>query len=646
MAKFEFSHNNQRYEIEAPDQQSAIDAFTQFTKPTPLQDVRDTIGPGLVRGTAAAATAPRNVLDQAISGLGSLGASQGVQDVVRNAANNAIPFTRAFSGNQITKAVEDNVTGPLYQPQTPYGEYANTGAEFLPGALLGGVNSLREIPKAAVNLGILPAAVSETAGQLTKGTPYEGVARGAGALLGGVGGSMLNRPATASQAISRELGNMTEAELRPIVIQAEGLIRNSAQNGINLTWAQAIDQVAPGATNLPKLQRYIERTETGANALKPFYADQPQAMRQAVTNEMDNITPPSQTPSTIGPTAAANAQRSIDETQGAINQSTRPLYDASRADVVPQAQYNASLNDPSFRRALETVRNHPELNAGIENLPNNSVAVVDRVTKFLERQAATGTNGPNAIDNFLASNRSAAANEAENLATRSSQPYAQAQAEQAIARQNQLNPMQQGPLGGIARAQDTRTVTQTLFPKNPLAGSEGEVADTVRNLAGRDRPNTLQVIRQHIDDTANRTMTDKADYYGGKRFVDELVGNPQQRRNMQAATDVIGARTGVDELLETLQATGRRLPEGSQTATDLMRDKTSTSRFWPNLRHVWNAGEDVYQTWRHKSAAQRTADLLMNPDAGEELIRALNARQSTPSQAILLNMLLAPTQGR
>ena len=65
-----------------------------------------------------------------------------------------------------------------YQPQTTAGEYARTAGEFAGGAAaipIGG-------PLRSVAASLLPAAVSETAGQLTEGSDYEGAARLAGAL--------------------------------------------------------------------------------------------------------------------------------------------------------------------------------------------------------------------------------------------------------------------------------------------------------------------------------------------------------------------------------------------------------------------------------------------------------------------------------
>jgi hypothetical protein len=87
----------------------------------------------------------------------------------------AMPFQAPDTG-QLYKDVQENVTGPLHEPQTTAGEYGQTFGEFLPSAIGG--------PSTMLRAGLIPALSSETAGQFTKGTPYETAARIAGGLAG------------------------------------------------------------------------------------------------------------------------------------------------------------------------------------------------------------------------------------------------------------------------------------------------------------------------------------------------------------------------------------------------------------------------------------------------------------------------------
>lgn len=86
-----------------------------------------------------------------------------------------------------TKDLVEGVTGKFYEPKTIAGEYARTGGEFASGMLLpGGATTM--LGKAVTNVA-MPAAASETAGQLTKGTSWEPYARVAGGLAGGMFGA-------------------------------------------------------------------------------------------------------------------------------------------------------------------------------------------------------------------------------------------------------------------------------------------------------------------------------------------------------------------------------------------------------------------------------------------------------------------------
>lgn len=110
----------------------------------------------------------------------------------------------------------ESATGPMHQPQTTAGQYARTGGQFASGAFVPGSTATR-IARVAV-----PAVASETAGQLTAGTPYEPYARLGGALVGGVvtesavaGNAARNRvarPTNDAQALADEFGPLTRGE--------------------------------------------------------------------------------------------------------------------------------------------------------------------------------------------------------------------------------------------------------------------------------------------------------------------------------------------------------------------------------------------------------------------------------------------------
>lgn len=655
MALFELQdQSGKTFEVEAPDQAAAVSAFKKFTQPTVAQDIKAGAPSWLASGVTSALFPAEGLMNLAGSGLNWAANKVGLRHpmegnpnlpaVVEQSKQNAANLDKIGAVSSPSELVQKII--PKYEPRTRVGEYVRTATEFLPSAATMGASSLREIPKAAATLGLLPAFTSESAGQLTKGSNLEGVARGVGAFGGGVAGAVLNRPTSAVQTIGKDLGGLTDSQLRPIVQQAENLMADAANRGINLSWAQAIEQVAPGATNLPKLQRYIERTQEGANTLKPFYQGQPQAMQTAVEDVATSIAPRSANPSAIGPTASQEAQTVLRDVENAINRHTRDLYASASTQQIPSATYAAISQNTSYQNALRQIRNNPELNAQIANLPDDATAVVDLVRRQLQAAAETANTSPNPNDRLLGALRGSAGGLAEDAASRNVPTYAQAQAEQAALRQQYLNPLQQGPLGGVARADSTQGTINAVLPRVPQAGSEQEVATAIQAL-GRSNPTIpADIVAQHIRNTASQQMKQNPggeNYYGGARFASEIAGSPQTEANLLAATRSLAqGNTRADELarvLEALRATGKRLPEGAQTSTDLLKDQAMRSSFDLRMtpQRAVDFGRDIYQTWRVQKAAEETAKLLSDPKAAELLLQASRFNASNPLAAILMN---------
>jgi hypothetical protein len=107
---------------------------------------------------------------------------------------------------QDVQDILEKYTGPFYHPQTTAGKYAETIGEFAPVAAGGGGG----FGARALNV-LFPAVTSETAGELTEGTPYETIARLAGGLVGGhvptIGGRIIS-PIPQNPALRDAVANM------------------------------------------------------------------------------------------------------------------------------------------------------------------------------------------------------------------------------------------------------------------------------------------------------------------------------------------------------------------------------------------------------------------------------------------------------
>lgn len=189
-----------------------------------VEDVARSFVSAVPRGVASIIAMPRDINDLSANwaeqnrvfgdsdvGVGArrvLFGTPGTQDTP------SIPW---ISSQEIEDRVLTPTIGEPYRPQTTAGEYARTVGEFAPSALLPWARGAR------ISRTLVPAAASETAGQLTEGQPYEGLARFAGGFAGGVlsEGALANRgaqfrrvgqPAPEAQALEGEFGPLTRGE--------------------------------------------------------------------------------------------------------------------------------------------------------------------------------------------------------------------------------------------------------------------------------------------------------------------------------------------------------------------------------------------------------------------------------------------------
>lgn len=176
-------------------------------------DIAKSAGIGLAKGAIGLAGLPGDLTDLA---------SKGFDYLTGYDTNSSVaPYANAIGSQNIQNKIE-GYTGKFYQPKTTAGQYAQTLGEFAPAAI-GGPETLAS--KLATRV-IAPAVASETAGQLTQGTPLETPARVAGALLG----------AGSPAAISRVISPATIAPERQAAIdllQSKGVPLDAAMQSGN-----------------------------------------------------------------------------------------------------------------------------------------------------------------------------------------------------------------------------------------------------------------------------------------------------------------------------------------------------------------------------------------------------------------------------
>lgn len=653
--------------------------FDQFDEPAPPTtakpaapnstgyDAAASFAAGVPRGLVETIMSPVTLARMTESGLGyaaekgsDLGAYLGMTpltDEQRKAIREPSAITKPFYESQ--DEVRKYMNEKLYAPQTRAGKFAGTIGEF---ATPGGLPSrgARMAPDIASRVGryaeeaignvVAPAVTSEAAGQATEGTQYEGMMRFLGALFGNAGAAATRAHNAPDATIRRATEGTTDAEW-----QAAQRLQDN-RFGIDLSSPESLAQARGGASKLRDLLRVVEGSQTGGAVTAPFFAQRPGQVDNAVGSVLDQIAPQHPQPSTLGPRAAEAAGSVIDQTRQGINDQTRPLYDATGPvgpagpvppQVVPQAQFAAIQADPRFAAGLQRLRNNAELAPDYAGLPDNSISVVDAVTKDLHARGEALANAANPLYGpELAGRSRAAASDARNAATTASPEYAQALAEQEALRRTQLNPLEQGPVGRVAAATDTPTASNAILPQNPLAGSAPEAADATRRLAAQDPETTAALVRQNLADKYSAAQTETQSgsrESAGAKFHKSVAGNDQRQEVLDAVLRALpGGQVPADaaaQLLDVLQATMRRDAAGSTTAANQLihGDLGERSPFGTLIGLIKSLGTSfVTQAGDAAKRAQlrgnlgELGDILTGPDAVQRT-RAARDRRPTIS---------------
>lgn len=473
---------------------------------------------------------------------------------------------------------------PFYKPQTTAGQYAKTVGEFIPGSVVAPGGMIAN----ALKFGVVPGAASEAAGQATAGTSYEAPARIGAALAAGGVAAVAGRPGRAAEAIRQQL---PEGVTPQMVDQAELLITDAARQGIQLSWPEALSQVA-GRPVLTNVLRHLEAAPSSEGRMAEFFGGRAPAVERSAGPVFDSVTPAAPNPSGIGPAVGVAAERTIDDVRGVINRASDPFYRASETIRLSPQEFAQARALPGYQEAVQTIRGTPQLARYVQGMPEDSIGFLNEVKKQLDASAAGArspmTTNPNMqIPAGYGMDATAARDIGVNASRRApGNPYEIALNVQSQLREQYLQPLLDGPLGKLA-ARDTQTkkAIEALFPNNPLPNSADEIATTVGAVAQRNPYAARSLVRAHIEMTFNeatQALQSGANQAGGAKFRSIVAGNTQQSANLEAAIRALpnGDRVwpGVQRWFDVLEATGTRQNIGSRTAynTEFMREQSAS----------------------------------------------------------------------
>jgi hypothetical protein len=609
--------------------------------PGVAEDVVKSAGAGVVKGVAGLAGLPGDIAEYGARGIDYLVQAAGQQfgiDVPKR-ENRAPTYGSADIGGAMKSGLQNVGINSDYQPATMGGEYARTIGEFLPAAAIGPGGWAARGMQVAV-----PAVASETAGQLTKGTDAEPYARAGGAIFGGVGAGLMARPGTASRALREQLPpGMTTQHID----DAQALIANARQQGIDLAWPEALSQVA-GRPVMTNMMRHLEASPQTEAQMAQFFSQRPQQVEAAARQSFDQISPANPNPSSIGPTVGRTAEGYVDDVRGRINAASEPFYQRS-AQVRLSAPEMARVRAlPGYPEARDAVLNDPQLARYVRGMPEDSVGFLNEVKKQLDQSATNAASPVTAQQNMQ---RSAGygqdATAARDAGIRASSDYETALAIQSGGREQILQPILDGYIGKLAnRDLTTKKAIDTLFPKSPIANSEGEIGRTMQTLAARHPRVANDLVRSYLEQAFNKSAKDLQtgpNQAGGAKFRTAVVGDAGQAANLQAAVSALpnGAERwqGFNRFLDVLEATGTRQGIGSRTAYNAEINKAQGAggllrdglKVGTNPLRALQPIIDRYETYKLGNNLQELARILTDPRSAG-MLRAV-ARMDPGSSA-------------
>ncbi|MDM9629773.1 hypothetical protein QTL95_28215 [Rhizobium sp. S152] len=604
------------------------DARPKPAQPSIARDIASSVPAGIARGAAETVMLPVTVnrLGEAAGDYLANGADHLVRAIfglpARTAEDEARSreFRASSIGGKVNRAIfdaQDEARGfmddHLYEPRTMPGKFAETVAEFaVPGGgpsrstrLAEGVG--RRAASYAGDLArnaIAPGVASEAAGQFTEGTSLEPYARVAGALVGNVGAAAASAASAPESALVRALGDPDAIDWdRAARLQDNG-------TGVRLTGAEAIDQAQGGSTSLPTLQRVVEGSVDGRSAMGPFFRDRPAQVDSAVGNVLDMIAPQSPNPSVLGPRASEAATNAIRDVEQARTAAVRPAYTAANAETVPEdavqnilASIDSAIASDTtgiMARPLGELRRHliaeqaqpgqpatrspvtgPDgqvtrytMTPAVPAVPERAITDIgnlDRVRKFFRDRMDLPQIGQDAITKEQNAAVTSILQQIDDAMTNASDNFAAGKQQYADITRETVQPIAEGPLGRVAAANTTGSAGDALMPHNPMTGSGDETLDAVRRLVAQDPDTTTGLVRQTLADRFARASTETQEgsrEFAGAKFRKDVAGN-QPRDELLAAIfrglPDQAAGEAMPELLDVLQATGRRKPIGSAT---------------------------------------------------------------------------------
>lgn len=504
------------------------------------------------------------------------------------------------------------------------------------------------------------------------------IAKTVGWLFGGGAkqAALANRP-NYEQMVGERAGTLSPEQYQ----SALDLMISAKQNGIALTVDEALNAASNGATKLGDLRKLTELTDAGQK-FQTVMADRPSQMSNAVSAELDKITPASTRPYDIAPKVQSIAEDVLNNAERLRTQAVDPYFKAAEKDIInPNAvravekkineiaakDTTGVLSDVAndFREVITKKKGVPAKSAQrIEKqLPKGKIYTTTPAQPSQPSKLATDVENLNRARQFMRdkiefkpfdmkpipkeqrANIQAVLNILKSKMEKGSANFRQGNQIYQDITKNRIEPLKNSPTGQLANASTPEAQRSILFNQNPLPNSASGVANAIQSISARNPQLAKELIRLEAERVANSTVKGlnsraQPDQYGGDKFARAFLDNPQYADNFRQMMKVIGADTkSFDRLLKVLQATGNKPGTGSDTAyklsgkSDLERSgiKGIVDAFIAPLK---SAGEALDRS-RLGNQTSELADLLLSGEQGVRRVQELAAQGNETARKML-----------
>jgi hypothetical protein len=492
-----------------------------------------------------------------------------------------------------------------------------------------GQNIIRNIVSAPVRGAAIPsllAGVGEEAFAYPfRGTPMEAPARTFGAMAT----PLVQAPSLVASPLERMYSDMTKNVRPQELAQAQALQQRSFAERMPVTSIEAIQQTTGGRTSLPTIQRQVEVTPASAPTMAEFMGTR----GQQTLKELE-----SRFPVTGRERLGTEAQRSAEATLGLTQRqlSSSPAgqaFETVKSKSIPPSWMKSLENESAvISEASRAVDNTATYQDMIKGYKGNSIARVEAMRQYLKDKYDTlgSQSGGTVTGEMRAYDQ--ARKKLLDKADSQIPEYKKARENYFQAKEQIVAPVQESPVAQIARGNEVSAQFAEVFATNPAAVNltPKKVQMTMRSLGQTDANLPKDFLTQYMRaslESVNKAATRQVGTTGS-RFADTIAKNTTQRENLKAAFQEVYGQKGTDavrglnNLLDVLEAQGRRLPTGSPTAEKGMMSQESISTLGKIGKDPLGSFGTIYQSVFYGRDYEKIARAITSP-RGVELLEEM-----------------------